>query len=265
MKKNLWGYNVQEVDENIEYLESVNARLEKQIKQLTVELEAEKNRDPSCASADHAELAQAKGQLSALTSEVERLKNENKRLSEQLNSAPSTDEFSHVGNICRSAYEDMAAAKENTRESLKTAIDTFGDNWALYQKRLSEISAQISNAQEASREAFLSAADEILGCYASFEQEHKNMTRQMQEIEHIKDELHKKLDVLLADADAGAEENTVEAEPETVQDKHEAQLHAVLRVLEQRKQPLPSSAPQKDHPFGIGVSFGVNTKNIINE
>ena len=43
MKKALFGYNVREVDENMEYLEEINAKLEKQVKQLTAELEALKN------------------------------------------------------------------------------------------------------------------------------------------------------------------------------------------------------------------------------
>ena len=40
MKKSFWGYNVQEVDTNMELLESAKAKLEKKVKSLTEELDS---------------------------------------------------------------------------------------------------------------------------------------------------------------------------------------------------------------------------------
>ena len=39
MKKSLWGYNVQEVDETMEYFEANQAKLNKKVKQLTEDVE----------------------------------------------------------------------------------------------------------------------------------------------------------------------------------------------------------------------------------
>ena len=39
MKKAIWGYNIHEVDESIDYLETQNIKLEKQVRQLSEDLE----------------------------------------------------------------------------------------------------------------------------------------------------------------------------------------------------------------------------------
>lgn len=307
MKKSFWGYNVQEVDENTEYLELQNSRLEKQVKQLSKELESIRaeldqasvfKEDP----AKEQEYQKTKEQLAAMQAENDRLKWEINQLSSQVNAAEGRkDEFAQVSSICRAAYEDMSNAKSNTKEILGAFMETFWDNWEAYQYRLTEASKEIAKVQESSKEAFLTVADEILGRYAVLEEESGGLQAQMQEMETIKSDiqsqLSKMLEVLNAE-NAGDGLNQLDQSQELenfAQDQFDEQ-HAVLRALNKRSQkthvsadaqqvaPASSEKPQivsgeadkknplsvsehdhTDRSVGIGISFGVNTKNIVNE
>ena len=147
MKKSFWGYNTQEVQEAIELLEIQNSRLEKQVKQLTAELETVRlERDKAIAE---------KGGNTAATKEQEELKarcetleKENRRLTEDKESAVrhaqelrvQQDELGQVSDICRSAYADMAEAKRGVREKIDAFAESFLNQWAACAEEMSQIS-----------------------------------------------------------------------------------------------------------------------------
>lgn len=292
MKKSLWGYDPQEVDETVEYLETSNARLEKQVRQLNSELEELrlKSESPAREQNGEAQDSEKTGQLEArciqLEAENERLKADMAALSMQMGAeASGRDELEQASEICRAAYQDMAQARQKAKEKLEEFTCGFLDKWNDYQQKISALTEEVQRTQEESREAFLIAADGILEKYATIGQESETLQGCIGGLEEAHNGIRSQIDELLASMDTGEQEA-----PDALEDSCERQpqeeepKHAVLRALQERskEQPAPSGPMEVTAPSDgkkvsalpgretaqqndeIGIAIGVNTRNIVN-
>ena len=249
MKKSLFGYNVREVDENMEYLEEINAKLEKQVKQLTAELEALKNADHEFESlADLPSQAVDSAELEALREEAAGLKIDNEKLKatiadlnvqlSQQNAAPRTeaDELAKVSEICRAAYADMADAKKETKEKLAAFVADFLAQWASYRKRIDDMTAEVSRACDESREAFLAAADGILAQYADLNGKASDFAGYLDDMDDLETSVKVGIAEILRELDQPEAEEQAEEAPvaaEEPQEEPEPQ-RAIFRALKKR-------------------------------
>jgi len=169
MKKAIWGYNIHEVDESIDYLETQNIKLEKQVRQLLEDLEKVRvelrlyeesaNGEDGADGENEKITAELRSELDSLKiayersekerekseRELERSEKERKSLSAEvsrLNSklAEEGTVFSDVGNICRLAYEDMHNAKLRAKENVENFLKIFWGEWEEYQRRVCDLS-----------------------------------------------------------------------------------------------------------------------------
>ncbi len=227
MKKAIWGYNIHEVDESIDYLETQNIKLEKQVRQLSEDLEKVRGElrlyEESANGAGGADgenekiTAELRSELDSLKiayersekerekseRELERSEKERNSLSAEvsrLNSklAEEGTVFSDVGNICRLAYEDMHNAKLRAKENVENFLKIFWGEWEEYQRRVCDLSAEIKRRQQESRNFFIESADKILHVYGSMNQNNREFENGLSEIIDVKDSLQAKLKEFLA-------------------------------------------------------------------
>ncbi len=227
MKKAIWGYNIHEVDESIDYLETQNIKLEKQVRQLSEDLEKVRGElrlyEESANGAGGADgenekiTAELRSELDSLKiayerseterekseRELERSEKERKSLSAEvsrLNSklAEEGTVFSDVGNICRLAYEDMHNAKLRAKENVENFLKIFWGEWEEYQRRVCDLSAEIKRRQQESRNFFIESADKILHVYGSMNQNNREFENGLSEIIDVKNSLQAKLEEFLA-------------------------------------------------------------------
>ena len=226
MKKALWGYNIHEVDENMDYLETQNIKLEKQVKQLSAELEKAKT-ELEFSTADSGSLEAVKEEcdrtINGLRAELvsaktayTQLKAENEKLSSEIarkdaESSEQSEVFAEVGNICRLAYEDMHHTKQKTRETLESFLASFWTEWKKYQQQVCSLSEQIKLQQEESRKSFIESADRILQSYGGITQQNQLFDTGLSDIMETSEKLQSELESLLAELD---DESETEAEEE---------------------------------------------------
>lgn len=292
MKKSFWGYDPQEVDETVEYLEVSNAKLEKQIRQLNSELEELRLKGESAVHEQSAEVQdlQKNGQLEErcvqLEAENEKLKADIKALSMRGTGESSRGELEQASEICRAAYQDMAQARQKAKEKLEEFTCGFLDKWNDYQQKISTLTDEVQKTQEESREAFLIAADGILEKYSLIGRESETLQGCMGGLEEAQNDIRSQIDELLATMDAGEPEPSDVPEAPYEQPQEEEQRYAVLRALHERKKDQPvacspteiappaegkrvSALPSRETPPSqqndeIGIAIGVNTRNIVN-
>lgn len=261
MKKALFGYNVREVDENMEYLEEINAKLEKQVKQLTAELEALKNADREFESLTDIPSAPAdSAELTALREEAADLKITNEKLRttianmaaelEQRDAAPRTeaDELAKVSEICRAAYADMADAKKETKEKLAAFVADFLAQWASYRKRIDDMTAEVSRACDESREAFLAAADGILAQYADLNSKTNDFAGYLDDMDDLESSVKVGIADILRELDQPEAEDASAEAPAAVEEPEEEPepQRAIFRALKKRgseRREAPQQAP----------------------
>lgn len=247
MKKAIWGYNIHEVDESVDYLETQNIKLEKQVRQLSEDLEKVRGElrlyEESAKGADGADgeneeiTAELRAELDSLKlayeqSEKEREKSERERersekerksLSEEvsrLNSklAEQGAVFADVGNICRLAYEDMHNSKRRAKESVENFLKIFWGEWEEYQRRVCDLSAEIKRRQQESRNFFIESADKILQVYGSMNQNNREFENGLSEITDVKNSMQAKLEELLAGLDDDVEDDDVGDGEDSIRD-----------------------------------------------
>ncbi len=302
MKKAFFGYNIREVDENMEYLEEMNAKLEKQVKQLTAELESLKNTDrefealadlPDAPKNDE-ELAAAQEEIASLKIENEKMKttirNMAKELDAQKNAAAAeADDLTKVSQICRAAYADMADAKQDTKEKLARFVGEFLSQWASYRQKIDAVTAEVSRACDESRESFLAAADAILQQYSDLNGSAEKFAKYFDQMDALEESVKADIDEALRELDQPEESDVqpVDEQPEEPAEEMEPQ-RAIFRALKKRadtkketvvepaakedasKEPAQAPAVEKprealrDVPGEIGISISVNPKNIVN-
>lgn len=181
MKKSFWGYNIQEVDENIQYLESVNETLSKKVSKLTTELDEYKDKlesaewnmpafdDIGTASDNSADVHKLMETIDMLTEENNSLKQQNVSLHSRNTELESeVAELREASAVGSNGFADIQGARATVNEQLhdyvQAVLPEVQDKMALMeaaQKKVIEICA-------GARENFLDAADAILEQYDSF-------------------------------------------------------------------------------------------------
>ena len=248
MKKSFWGYNVQEVDTNMELLESAKAKLEKKVKSLTEELDSAreelKETKESLAigsSTNSGELErkyrEAEKKIELLKREVDSLTKKNQQMAIQIS---SYDEQSmkkaveQAGDICRAAYEDMANAKTNAKEVLEQFLEHFWERFNQYEQKINDIYENMIHSYEAGREGFLLAADEILTSYTAIREQNETMNRKLEEVKVLRSEVQKEMNAVLGELNAqdGA---LIDEEASSIKEKTEEEKsdfgHIILNEL----------------------------------
>ncbi len=272
MKKSFWGYNVQEVDESVGFLESQNVKLERQVKQLTAELEKargeleeasaarEDGQMPEGASENAELVAQLQQKLTDSEQEKQELSQKiaslNSRLSELSAAAEEPKEettFDDIGNICKSAYEDMHIAKQKTKDNLKNFLDEFWQKWNSYEELLTELSRQNILKQQESKNSFISYADHILQVYGEMESSNRELDSHLAEIVErrtgIANELNGILTELDKDYDEEPEEEAEEEPEETVEEPEEDRFSILSTIRKLRESRIvPIKTQEAEHP-----------------
>ncbi len=300
MKKALFGYNVREVDENMEYLEEINAKLEKQVKQLTAELEALKSADhefealsdlPDSSKSDE-ELSAAREQIASLKIENEKMKttirNMAKELEEKKSAPTEEDDLTRVSQICRAAYADMADAKQDTKEKLAQFVNDFLDQWTAYRKKIDAVASEVARACDESRESFLVAADTILQQYSDLSSNAQDFAAYFNSMDSLEEKVKQGITESLLELDQpeNQQADSPAAEPEEPVEEPDPP-HAIFRELKKRafskkdtkEKPAEKKAEADAEPVSghetaqqtkrevsgdIGIAISVNPKNIVN-
>ncbi len=168
MKKTIWGYNIQEVDETVGYLETQNIKLERQVKQLSAELDkAKKELEEKGTAADASLISEKDGLIAELRAKTEVAEakslelvsqNEalNKKISELTAEAAAKDPFENIGSICRQVYTDIHNSKQRAKESIEDFLSEFWEEWKRYEAQLTDLSDKLAAKQQKSRESFIS-------------------------------------------------------------------------------------------------------------
>lgn len=235
MKKTFWGYSIQEVDDNIGYLESQNIKLERQVKQLSSELEKAKNdlqntQLNSEGSSEQTETAEKDRLISELEQKLSEAEKKNRELtsnSEELkakinelssaNSAQENAAYDEVGKICQIAYADMHITKQKTKEHIEMFLKQFWKQWSAYEKQLAALSEQVKARQQEGRDSFISYADYILQTFGDMENSNRELDDNLSEIIGKKSKIEDSLNSLLSelDKDFDDERDIHDALPET--------------------------------------------------
>lgn len=235
MKKSFWGYSIQEVDDNISYLESQNIKLERQVKQLSSELEKAKNElqniqldaDGSSEQTGSVEkdrliaeleqkLTESEKKNQELVSSAEELKAKINELS-SANLMQESVAYDEVGKICQIAYADMHITKQKTKEHIELFLQQFWKQWSAYEKQLAALSEQVKARQQESRDSFISYADYILQAFGDMENSNRELDNNLSEIIGKKSKIEDSLNSLLSelDKDFDDEKDVSEDSPET--------------------------------------------------
>ena len=168
----------------------------------------------------------------------------------------------------------MAEAKRGVREKIDAFAESFLNQWAACAEEMSQISAELQQVQEASRDAFLSAADDILGKYAFLSEKSRDIQGQLEDMDTAEKDIRSQVNRLLSSLD---EERA--SEPE--EDKgiaEEEESYAVLRALRERERGTQNAVESgvvsterdtiPDAPLelpNIGIAVGVNPRSVVNK
>ena len=256
MKKSFWGYKPQEVDENIEFMEAQNLRLERQVKQLTAELDKTKKEleeanaaqigavdfdasaaDPAVVDELQHKLAEAELEKLELSAKITSLDKKISEMTDAAETAKDGKDFDDVGNICRLAYEDMHTTKQKTKDYLTDFLDQFWQKWSNYENLFSELMEQVLERQKESKEKFISYADYVLQSYDDMEGSNRELDSYIAEIVERKNNIADDLNSIIAELDKSFE-NEDPQEPEIdsaqaesdVSDEEEAK-HSILATV----------------------------------
>lgn len=244
MKKKLFGYDVRETDEMIEYLQSQNDSLTAKLTNMSMKLSAQKEKIETTgsltdsqrielkAAAESAkeakETAQAQARESAAAAkELEKKANElsyrlaetekklraaaleNEKLKARNTELSSSvfsqkSELEQVGVICRRAYADMVTVQDQSTEQMKGYVDEFSDKAAAANEKMRSAAEGIILAKERARAAFIAAAEEILTNFDAIAESSGSLTDMMQPVDNIRFELMEKIDKMVEDSKINA-------------------------------------------------------------
>ena len=263
MKKTFWGYSIQEVDETVGYLETQNIKLERQVKQLSSELDKAKREleearvdfEASRGTEGDAVATELRAKLEIAESKNRELAAQNEalngQLGELLSTAGANDPLENVGNVCKQAYADIYASKQKAKESLEGFLSEFFNEWNKYELKLAQLSEEIVSNRQKSRESFISYADYILKVYGVMEQSDDSFETKLSDVLESRANIERSLGAMLAELDGGVapEDNAapeVEVEPET-EVKAEPKLSildAIRKLKEDKAEDEPAPEPE---------------------
>ena len=177
----------------------------------------------------------------ALTERAASLESENMQLGARLSEASETETIERIGDICMSAYSDMNAAKQRTREQLEGYLACFWNEWQGCRDRLTELASQLEEKQIQSRESFISYADCSLRAYGDMRDDSARLRDGMGELTAAEDGIREGMERLLRELDSEPPETP--AEPESVETEAEEEggpeqdcsIIDAVRILERTK------------------------------
>lgn len=265
MRKTLWGYHVEETDDMIDSLQSQIELLTARVTNLNTEL-AEKN-----ARMNEAEPSRDNsGESEALRAECDRLKNENQQLKAALADQPKDhtkeqSETARVGEICRRAYEDMEAMKQQTAEEMASYIQRFNAYTSETNQKLQQAMEGMQDAKAQAHEIFLLSAEAILENYEVIEQENNKFHQELAALNEQKQEAIRKTEKLIetftqkqefiaVDGDKGSADTGSEEE------NPPSRLERALSHKEKKLAPVSNGSSRI-----IGVNTHVKKNDIFGE
>lgn len=295
MKKSLWGYNVQEVEDTLELMESQqaaqvqkNQHLESELKQLREKLAVlQQEKEAGRLFVGRAEDdPQVQARLEALTREKEEWKVRAESLSARLTQPENGGDMEQVSEICRLAYNDMSEAKKNVRRRLEEYVEDFLCEWRTGQEKVDRLMQDIDGVRDQAKESFIAAADEILTRFGELETDSLTMREKLENTEETETEMRGRFEQVLkalAESEAAgtsAEEPAVVEEPA---EEESGESSLILRAITERRRPADHVAvvtpirgaeetaqeapkPPEDSQLAegiIGVSVGVNPKQVF--
>ena len=194
MKKSLWGYNVQEVDETMEYFEANQAKLNKKVKQLTEEMDSVrqelegKNKTLEEQSQAHAEemktVTEEKASMEAKIAELE---------AQVAQFVQNQDELERVGEICKSAYEDMSHTKKALRVTLTDFLEAFWKRWEYRLQKVEEMEKHLADINAQGKEEFIKFTQRMLSQYETIHKETEDFSEEVSDITTMKYEMQSEL------------------------------------------------------------------------
>lgn len=294
MKKGIWGYSVQEVNESMEFLEEQNASLTLKVNKLTAELEQAQARlkEADKAQSEVPDFSEAQARLSA---QVERLEKENSEWKSRVEQAETrlaqrqdgVEELEQVSAICRKAYADMSQVKQAMYQKMETVMAEFLAQWTDSRDKMDRMYREMADTRDTVKDSFITAADTILTRFDALEDDSRQLQEQLAQMDTAKDEVRRELEELLLPL-----EETVslpEETEETAKDvlPEDEDKPAILRAIRDRRQKTPSSpatvipafrseaesahlmdtSPNNEEELGesIGISIGISPKKVINK
>ena len=294
MKKGLWGYSVQEVNESMEFLEEQNASLARKVNKLTAELEqvqarlkeaGEAQSEAPAFSEDHARLA----------AQVERLEKKNKEWKSRAEQAEArlaprqdgADELEQVSTICRKAYADMSQVKQAMHQKMEAVMAEFLSQWTESRDKMDRMYREMSDTRDTVKDSFITAADTILTRFDALEDDTRLLQEQLAAMDAAKDEVRLELEELLLPLEETAPllEETVDPDKNALPEEDKP---AILRAIRDRPQKAPSAPAAVIPAFrseaepdtdmaeasetgagdlgeSIGISIGISPKKVINK
>ncbi len=179
MKKSLFGYDVDEVNQNIEYYESQLETLTAKVSNLHAVIvskdEIIKNLDnTSNKSVDvDVDVSSFKKKIATLESinkmsedKNTELVNENENLKKQVAElkqiSKGINDITEVGKICKEAYSDMALVKKKTRDAIGDYIGGFVEVTDGHNQEISAAIEEIKLARELAQDSFINSVEDIL-------------------------------------------------------------------------------------------------------
>ena len=269
MKKSFWGYNVKEVDENLQYLESVNEALSKKIAKLTRELDELNERadmeDFAAFGSDTAsdsEKQKLMETINELTQKNETLKEQNSSLETQLEKleveAAELRQETQIGN---NGFADIRGARTSVHDKLHEYVQTLMPEMQDKISLMDMAQKKVIELCTGARDSFLDAADAILEQYDSFigrVQENDEVNEEyMEATEALRRELEEIIDTYLPP----------EPEVEYVQesemlagksiDSHRVLQDIINRSPRHETAPAPAKKEKKQEPSIVRVADNV--------
>lgn len=224
MKKSLWGYNVQEVDETIEYFEANQAKLNKKVKQLTEEMDSVrqefegKNKRMEEQAQVHAdEMKAAAAEKAVLESKIAELEAKVAEYDQ------TKDELDRVGEICRTAYDDMNQTKKSLRASLTDFLGEFWKRWESRLKKVEDMEKHLADINAQGKDEFLKFTERMLKQYQTIHDETEDFSKEITDITTMKYEMQSELATII---------RTLQIDAQPISDE---KMETVYRVIQDKR------------------------------
>ena len=224
MKKSLWGYNVQEVDETIEYFEANQAKLNKKVKQLTEEMDSVrqefegKNKKMEEQAQVHAdEMKAAAAEKAVLESKIAELEAKVAEYDQ------TKDELDRVGEICRTAYDDMNQTKKSLRASLTDFLGEFWKRWESRLKKMEDMEKHLADINAQGKDEFLKFTERMLKQYQTIHDETEDFSKEITDITTMKYEMQSELATII---------RTLQIDAQPISDE---KMETVYRVIQDKR------------------------------
>lgn len=229
MKKSLFGYDVSEVDQSIEYYESQIEILTAKLSHLNAEIVAKDEIIENLESLNNkgagtgVDITSFKKRIANLeeinkksADENTALFNENENLKRQIaeleRQLKGNESITDVGKLCEEVYSDMALVKKRTAEEMQTYINTFVEITESHNKDISDSIEEIKRARDFAQNNFIDLVEEMLVKFSEMSGTSKGLELALKRLENAKNNLYNNVNKYLIPPEEDTEENPEEAE-----------------------------------------------------